>query len=128
MFDTSLDIDSENNDTIGEPNVAPGGAGGAMLLDSRGFTKPSRFDGRQEHWAAWMFRVESIASLCGWYNFVDEARKATSIDLVTLGELAMEVAKSLDHFLVQTVDVRALQLIHPVPRGNGLEVWHVLCR
>ena len=26
------------------------------------------------------------------------------------------------------MDVRALQLIHPVPRGNGLEVWRVLCR
>ncbi len=29
---------------------------------------------------------------------------------------------------MQTVDGRALQLIHLVQRGNGLEAWRVLCR
>ena len=58
-----------------------------------------------------------------------EARKATlGIELVTLGGPAADVAKSLYHFLAQTVDGRALQLIHFVPRGNGLEAWRVLCR
>ena len=100
-----------------------------MLLDSRGFTKPPRFDGRQEQWAAWALRVESFASLCGWYDFMDQARQATAVlDFSALVGNAAEVAKSLYHFLVQTVDGRASQLIHLVQRGNGLEAWRVLCR
>ena len=116
---------------IGEPDTANmnGATQGAMLLDSRGFTKPPRFDGRHEHWAAWAFRVESFASLCGWYDFMDQARQATDmIDFTSLVGNAAEVAKSLYHFLVQTVDGRALQLIHLVPRGDGLEAWRMLCR
>ncbi len=119
---------------IGEPDTAGAqgamnGAQGAMLLDSRGFTKPPRFDGRQEHWAARAFRVESFASLCGWYDYMDRERQAgASIDFTSFVGDAPEVAKSLCHFLVQTVDGRALQLIHLVQRGNGLEAWRVLCR
>ena len=119
---------SESDDMIGEPHTA-NGAHGAMLLDIRGFTKPPRFDGRQEHWVAWAFRVESFASLCGWYDFMDQARQATDmIDFTSLVGNAAEVAKSLYHFRVQTVDGRALQLIHLVQRGNGLEAWRILCR
>ena len=100
-----------------------------MLLDSRGFTKPPRLDGRQLHWAAWAFRVESFASLCGWYDYMDQARQATALlDFSALVGNAAEVAKSLYHFLVQTVDGRAVELIHLVQRGNGLEAWRVLCR
>ena len=134
MHDDSYDdLASESEDMIGDPDIlngAPAGAGGgAMLLDSRGFTKPPRFDGRQEHWAAWSFRVESFASLCGWFDFMDEARKAAlPLGLGALGTQAVEVAKSLYHFLVQTVDGRALQPLHLVPRGNGLEAWRVQCR
>ena len=99
-----------------------------MLLDSRGFTKPPRFDGRQEYWAAWAFRVESFASLCGWYDYMDQARQAiASIDFTSCVGDATEVAKSLHHFLVQTVDGSALQL-NLVQRGNSLEAWRVLCR
>ncbi len=102
---------------------------GATLLDSRGFTKPPRFDGRQEHWAAWAFRVESFASLCDSYDYMDQARQASlTIDSTSCVGDAVEVAKSLYHFLVQTVDGRALQLIHLVQRGNGLEACRVLCR
>ncbi len=101
---------------------ATNGAHGAMLLDSRGFTKPPRFDGRHEHWAAWSFRVESFTSLCGRYDYMDQARQATAlIDSTSCVGDALE-------FLVQTVDGRALQLIHLVQRGNGLEAWRVLCR
>ena len=129
MHDDSLSDESEA--MIGEPDTANmnGATQGAMLLDSRGFTKPPRFDGRQEHWAAWAFRVESFASLCGWYDYMDQARQATlSIDFTSFVGDAPEVAKSLYHFLLQTVDGRALQLIHLVQRGNGLEAWRVLCR
>ena len=60
---------------------------------------------------------------------MDQARQATDmIDFTSLVGNAAEVAKSSYHFLVQTVDGRALQLIHLVQRGNGLEAWRVLCR
>ena len=60
---------------------------------------------------------------------MDLARQATTlVDYSMLVGNATEVAKSLYHFLVQTVDGRALQLIHLVQRGNGLEAWRVLCR
>ena len=113
MHDDSLSDESEA--MIGEPDTANmnGATQGAMLLDSRGFTKPPRFDGRQEHWVAWAFRVESFASLCGWYDYMDQARQAiASIDSTSCVGDATEVAKSLYHFLVQTVDGRALLLIN----------------
>jgi hypothetical protein len=92
---------------IGEPDTA-NGAQGAMLLDSRGFTKPPRFDGRQEHRVAWVFRVASFASLCGWYDYMDQARQANALlDFSALVGNAAEVAKSLYHFLLQTLDGRA---------------------
>ena len=49
MHDDSLSDESEA--MIGEPDTANmnGATQGAKLLDSRGFTKPPRFDGRQEH-------------------------------------------------------------------------------
>mgnify|MGYP002811089245 CR=1 FL=1 len=60
---------------------------------------------------------------------MDQARQAVAtIDSTSCVGDATEVAKSLYHFLVQTVDGRALQLIHLVQRGNGLEAWRVLCR
>ena len=60
---------------------------------------------------------------------MDEARKSTlPLDFAALVSNAAEVAKSLYHFLVQTVDGRALQLIHLVQRGKGLEAWRVLSR
>ena len=106
MHDDRLSED----DMIGEPDTA-----GAMLLESRGFTKPPRSDGRQEHWAAWAFRVESFASFCCWFDFMDEARKSTAVlDFTAIVVNAAEVAKSLYHRLVQTADGRALQLIHLV--------------
>ena len=106
MHDDSI---SDSDDMIGEPDTANmNGAQGSMLLDRRGFTKPQRFDGRQEHWAAWAFRVKSFASLCGWCDYMDQARQATaSLDFAVLVGNAAEVAKSLYHFLVQTVDGRA---------------------
>ena len=59
---------------------------------------------------------------------MDQARQASAaIDLTSFVGDAPEFAKSLCHFLVQTVDGRALQLIHLVQRGNGLEAWRVLC-
>ena len=66
------------NSAIEEPDATHinGATQGAILLDSRGLTKSPRFDGRQEHWAAWAFRVESFASLCGWYDYMDQARQA----------------------------------------------------
>ncbi len=118
------------NSVIEEPDTTHinGATQGAALLDSMGFTKPPRFDGRQEHWVAWAFRVESFASLCGGYDYMDQARQAVAtIDSTSCVGDATEVAKSLYHFLVQTVDGRALQLIHLVQRGNGLEAWRVLC-
>ena len=118
----------EQHDTGGAQG-ATNGAQGAMLLDSRGFTKPPRFDGRQERWAAWAFRVESFAGLCGWYDCMDQARQATAlIDSTSCVGDALAVAKSLYHFHVQAVDGITLQLIHLVQRGSGLEAWRVLCR
>ena len=131
MHDDSLSeasVFGEQPDTAGALG-ATNGAHGAMLLGSRGFTKPPRFDGRQEQWAAWAFRVESVASLCGWYDYMDQARHAVAtINSTSCVGDATEVAKSLYQFLVQTVDGRALQLIRLVQRGDGLEAWRVLCR
>ncbi len=83
---------------FGEPGSAGApaaqGTNGTMLVDSRGFTRPPRFDGRQEHWAAWAFHVESFASLCGWYDYMDQARQASlTIDSASCVGDAVEVAK-----------------------------------
>ena len=56
----------------------------------------------------------------------DDIRRKSPFLIPEHGENAANIAHNLDHFLIQTVDGRALQLFHLVPRGNGLEAWRSL--
>ena len=91
---------------------------GAMLLDSSGSGEPPPLGGLQGH-VALAVEAENLVSLLDWHDMADHAILA--IDSTSCVGDAIEVAKSLYHFLVQTVDGRALQLTHLVQRGNGLE-------
>ncbi len=102
-----------------------GATRGAMLLDSSGSGEPPPLGGLQGR-VALAVEAENLVNLVVWHDMADHAILA--IDSTSCVGDAMEVANSLYHFLVQTVDGRALQLIHLVQRGNGLEAWRVLCR
>ena len=98
-----------------------------MLLDSSGSGEPPPLGGRLGP-RALAVDAENLVSLVGWHNIIMAHHAIATIDSTSCIGDALEIATSLYHILVQTVDGRALQLIHLVQRGNGLEAWRVLCR
>eukprot|EP00971_Amphidinium_carterae_P164138 3253996-Amphidinium_carterae.1 len=101
------------------------------VVDTRSFTKPTVFSGKDEEWSDWRFQFEAYIGLLGGLMLDRMEEAAAQADLPALGTLPEEQAlesKNLHYMLVQLCRGKALTLLRSTQHHNGYLAWQRLVR
>ena len=107
----------------------------ADVVDTRTIGKCDPFQGDDASWSGWRFRFEAWIGLLKFegvkdvHSLLDEAARTAEIvanDVLTEG--AADMSRKLYAILVQLLRGRSLNMARQTGRGQGLELWRMLCR
>ncbi|CAE8679812.1 unnamed protein product [Polarella glacialis] len=98
------------------------------VCDFKGLARPSTFSGRDQDWPEFRYRFESLATLLGFDQLLDQASKmgfdGLDVDLFTEEDHAK--SRFVHAMLVQLCSGKALSLVKLTPKINGFDAWSAL--
>ncbi|CAE8742532.1 unnamed protein product [Polarella glacialis] len=98
------------------------------VCDFKGLARPPTFSGRDQDWPEFRYRFESLATLLGFDQLLDQASKVgfdgLDVDLFTEEDYAK--SRFVHAILVQLCSGKALSLVKLTPKVNGFDAWSAL--
>ncbi|CAE8693048.1 unnamed protein product, partial [Polarella glacialis] len=98
------------------------------VCDFKGLARPPTFSGRDQDWPEFRYRFESLATLLGFDQLLDQASKVgfdgLDVDLFTEEDHAK--SRFVHAILVQLCSGKALSLTKLTPKVNGFDAWSAL--
>ncbi|CAE8640336.1 unnamed protein product [Polarella glacialis] len=98
------------------------------VCDFKGLARPPTFSGRDQDWPEFRYRFESLATLLGFDQLLDQASKVgfdgLDVDLFTEEDYAK--SRFVHAILVQLCSGKALSLVKLTPKTNGFDAWSAL--
>eukprot|EP00442_Polarella_glacialis_P050395 CAMPEP_0115162470 /NCGR_PEP_ID=MMETSP0227-20121206/71976_1 /TAXON_ID=89957 /ORGANISM="Polarella glacialis, Strain CCMP 1383" /LENGTH=160 /DNA_ID=CAMNT_0002574677 /DNA_START=443 /DNA_END=921 /DNA_ORIENTATION=+ len=98
------------------------------VCDFKGLARPPTFSGRDQDWPEFRYRFESLATLLGFDQLLDQASKigfdGLDVDLFTEEDHAK--SRFVHAILVQLCSGKALSLVKLTPKTNGFDAWSAL--